>query len=124
MTTALENSFKSRLRNIAREKRLDPAQLWQNLVLERFLIRLSYSKHSSHFILKGGVLLSHYIELNRYTQDLDFLVQKLSNKLETLEKVLRDVISISVDDGFQFEDLKVADLSHPHMNIQECEQAC
>ncbi len=115
MTTSLENSFKSRLRNIAREKRLDPAQLWQNLVLERFLVRLSYSNCSSHFILKGGVLLSHYVELNRYTQDLDFLVQRLSNKVETLEKVLSDVINITVDDGFRFADLKVNDLPHPHM---------
>ena len=115
MTTALENSFKSRLRNIAREKRLDPAQLWQNLVLERFLVRLSYSSHSPHFILKGGVLLSHYVELNRYTQDLDFLVQRLSNEAEILEKVLTDVISISVDDGFRFTDLEVSDLPHPHM---------
>ena len=115
MTTALENSFKSRLRNIAREKRLDPAQLWQNLVLERFLVRLSYSSHSSHFILKGGVLLSHYVELNRYTQDLDFLVMRLSNKAEDLKKVLTDVINISVDDGFRFADLKVNDLPHPHM---------
>lgn len=115
MTTALEKSFKSRLRNIAREMRLDPAQLWQNLVLERFLVRLSHSNHSSHFILKGGMLLSHYVELNRHTQDLDFLVQNLSNEVEVLEKVLTDVIKISVDDGFRFTDLKVNDLPHPHM---------
>lgn len=115
MTTAFENSFKSRLRNIAREKRLDPSQLWQNLVLERFLVRLSHSNHSSHFILKGGVLLAHYVELNRHTQDLDFLVQRLSNEVETLEKVLTDVIKVSVDDGFRFTDLKVNDLPHPHM---------
>ena len=70
MTTAIEHSFKSRLRNIAREKRLDPAQLWQNLVIERFLIRLSQSKYASHFILKGGTLLAHYVELNRHTQDV------------------------------------------------------
>lgn len=115
MTRALENSFKSRLRNIAREKRIDPAQLWQNLVLERFLVRLSHSNHSSHFILKGGVLLSHYVELNRHTQDLDFLVQRLSNEVKTLEKVLSDVINVSVGDGFRFTDLKVNDLPHPHM---------
>ncbi len=115
MTTAFENSFKSRLRNIAREKLLDPAQLWQNLVLERFLVRLSHSSHFSHFILKGGVLLSHYVGLNRHTQDLDFLVQTLSNEVEALEEVLTDVINVAVDDGFRFTDLKVNDLPHPHM---------
>ena len=115
MTTALAHSFKSRLRNIAREMRLDPARLWQNLVLERFLVRLSHSNHSSHFILKGGVLLAHYVELNRFTQDLDFLVQKLSNEIEILEQVLTDVLNISLDDGFQFKDLTLNELHHPHM---------
>ena len=115
MTSSLEHSFKSRLRNIAREKRLDPAQLWQNLVLERFLVRLSRSAHAPHFILKGGVLLSHYVELNRHTQDLDFLVQRLSNEISVLERVLTDVIEISMDDGFHFTDLQVGNLSHPHM---------
>ncbi len=102
MTTSLERSFKARLRNIAREKRLDPAQLWQNLVLERFLVRLCQSKYASHFILKGGVLLAHYVELNRHTQDLDFLVQKLSNEIVAVEKVLAEVIEIPVNDGFRF----------------------
>lgn len=60
MNRSIEHSFKSRIRNIAREKRIDPAQLWQNLVLERFLVRLSKSKFAPHFILKGGVLLAHH----------------------------------------------------------------
>lgn len=115
MTTSIEHSFKSRIRNIAREKRVDPAQLWQNLVLERFLVRLSQSRYAPHFILKGGVLLAHYVELNRHTQDLDFLVQKLNNEIGTLEGVLTDVIKVPVNDGFFFKDLKVNDLSHPHM---------
>ncbi len=55
MTTALEHSFFV----IYREMRLDPAQLWQNLGLERFLVRLTKSEYAPHFILKGGVLLSH-----------------------------------------------------------------
>nr|NGX55036.1 hypothetical protein [Chlamydiota bacterium] len=115
MTTSLEHSFKSRLRNIAREKRLDPAQLWRDLVLERFLVRLCKSKHASHFILKGGVLLAHYVKLNRHTKDLDFLVQRLSNEISTLKEVLTDVIKMPVNDGFRFTDLKVNNLPHPHM---------
>ena len=115
MNRSIENSFKSRIRNIAREKRIDPAQLWQNLVLERFLVRLSKSKFAPHFILKGGVLLSHYIELNRYTQDLDFLIHNLGNEVASIERALSDVIQTPINDGFKFSDLKVNDLPHPHM---------
>lgn len=115
MTTPLEHSFKSRLRNIAKEKRIDPAQLWQNLVLERFLVRLSRSPYSSNFILKGGVLLAQYIELNRYTRDLDFLVQRISNKIPELERVLAEVIQMPIQDGFHFSELRVDPLPHIHM---------
>jgi hypothetical protein len=34
MTTDLEKSFKARLRVVAKESDRDPADLWQNLILE------------------------------------------------------------------------------------------
>ena len=49
MNRSIEHSFKFRIRTIAREKRIDPAQLWQNLVLERFLVRLSKSCSLNYF---------------------------------------------------------------------------
>lgn len=114
-TKPLEHSLKSRLRNIAREKRVDPAQLWQNLVLERFLVRLSRSPYSSNFVLKGGVLLAHYIEINRHTRDLDFLVQRINNEVPTLERVLTEVIQVPIQDGFHFSELRIDHLPHIHM---------
>ncbi|MBS4165397.1 hypothetical protein NEOC65_000455 [Neochlamydia sp. AcF65] len=41
MTADLEKSLKARLRVIAKETGRDPADLWQNLILERFLVRLA-----------------------------------------------------------------------------------
>ena len=38
MTSDAEKSFKSKLRAIAKEKNRDPADLWQSLTLERFLV--------------------------------------------------------------------------------------
>lgn len=80
MTSDAEKSFKSKLRAIAKEKNRDPADLWQSLALERFLVRLAKSEHSKHFILKGGILLSKYIEIGRETTDLDFLAKKSAMK--------------------------------------------
>jgi hypothetical protein len=73
MTTDLEKSFKAKLRNIAKETNRNPADLWQSIVLERFLIRLGQSHYRRHFVLKGGVLLAKYIPIGRETQDLDLL---------------------------------------------------
>lgn len=60
MTVDLEKSFKTKLKNIAREANRDPADLWQSVVLERFLARLGRSPHRHYFVLKGGVLLAKY----------------------------------------------------------------
>ena len=43
MTSDLEKSFKAKLRAIVKEKNRDPADLWQNLTFERFLVRLAHS---------------------------------------------------------------------------------
>lgn len=40
MTTSLEQSVKEKLRTLAKTKRSTFAELWGNLVLERFLARL------------------------------------------------------------------------------------
>ena len=115
MMTPLEQSFRAKLRQISQERRVDLPTLWQNLVLERFLVRVSLSRFASKFILKGGVLLSSYEPINRRTKDLDFLVQKIQNNPETLFGVISEIIAIPLDDGFEFTDLEVAALPHPHM---------
>lgn len=40
MTSDAEKSFKAKLRAIAKEKNRDPADLWQSLTLERFLVSM------------------------------------------------------------------------------------
>ena len=84
MTTDLEKSLKARLRLIAQETRRDPADLWQNLIIERFLVRLTKSNYRERFVLKGAILLSKYIHLGRETKDLDFLAKGISNKVQPL----------------------------------------
>jgi predicted nucleotidyltransferase component of viral defense system len=115
MTSDLEKSFKAKLRAIAKEKQRDPADLWQTLTLERFLVRLAKSEYRKHFILKGGVLLSKYIELGRETTDLDFLANKISNEVNAIKIIFEKIASIDIQDGFLFEEIKVSELTHLHM---------
>lgn len=121
MTSDLEKSFKAKLRAIAKEKHRDPADLWQNLMLERFLVRLAHSKYREHFVLKGGILLSKYIEIGRETTDLDFLAQKLSNEVAGLKGIFEEIAKIDLKDGFVFQEIKVSELLHPHMGYPGAE---
>lgn len=115
MTSDAEKSFKAKLRAIAKEKNRDPADLWQSLTLERFLVRLAKSECSKHFVLKGGILLSKYIEIGRETTDLDFLAQKISNEISELKAIFEKIATINLQDGFSFREIKVNELAHPHM---------
>jgi hypothetical protein len=121
MTSDLEKLFKAKLRAIAKEKNRNPADLWQNLMLERFLVRLAHSKHREHFVLKGGILLSKYIEIGRETTDLDFLARKVSHEMTGLKDVFEEIASIDPKDGFVFQEVKVSELRHPHMGYPGAE---
>jgi len=116
MKSAIEQSVKEKLKMLARERESSFAQLWRNLILERFLSRLAQSPYRDRFVLKGGTLLAKYLPLGRETKDLDFFIQKLSNTLKSLEKVLRAICEINVDDSFVFEMVKVDVLEHVHMD--------
>ena len=116
MMNSLEQSVKERLRLLAKQRDTSFAELWRNLILERFLARLSRSQYKDRFILKGGMLLARYITLGRETKDLDFLVQKLSNAKESLSANMEAICAIDLNDGFSFQKIEIDTLSHPHMS--------
>lgn len=115
MTSDIEKAFKAKLRAIAKEQNRDPADLWQSLILERFLSRLVKSDYSKYFVLKGGILLSKYIAIGRETTDLDFLAQKIGNKADELKIIFEKIAAIDLQDGFSFCGIQVNELGHPHM---------
>lgn len=116
MSRAREQSIKERIRTLSRERGLTFAELWQNLILERFLARLCQSEYKEHFILKGESLLARYINLGRETRDLDFLIHQMANAIESLSNAMDHICRIDLDDAFLFERIKIAPLAHPHMH--------
>ncbi|WP_079979206.1 nucleotidyl transferase AbiEii/AbiGii toxin family protein [Candidatus Protochlamydia sp. R18] len=100
---------------MAKEKNRDPADLWQSLTLERFLVRLASSKYRAQFVLKGGALLSRHLEIGRETTDLDFLAKKISNQVSSLQVVFEEIAGIDLNDEFIFKEVKASELTHPHM---------
>jgi predicted nucleotidyltransferase component of viral defense system len=115
MNLAFEQSIKKWLQNIATDRSLTPAAVWHNVVAERFLVRLCSSPYRSHFVLKGGTLLSKLLRLGRETQDLDFSVRRLSNEVSLLQNVLSQIIALDLEDGFNFVNPVVTPLDHQHM---------
>ena len=56
MKTATQ--IKDKIKNLAKEKQLDPLILSKNYMMERFLERIALSRFRDHFILKGGFLIA------------------------------------------------------------------
>ena len=115
MKSAIEQSIKEKIKALAKERETTFAELWRNLILERFLTRLAKSSYKEKFILKGGTLLAKYIHLGRETQDLDFFIQKLSNTEQSLRTVLQAICDVDADDSFSFEVAKIKILDHSQL---------
>jgi predicted nucleotidyltransferase component of viral defense system len=105
---------KTPLKNIAasvRQRLLDKSrsdmrpfqELAQYYAMERFLYRLSLSKYSKRFILKGALMLRIWKAPQiRPTMDIDML-GKTSNKASDLISNVIEILSIDVDpDGLSF----------------------
>lgn len=107
MKQTFDHSFKKSLQLIAKERNLQLAEVWHNVVSERFLVRLCRSPYQSHFILKGGTLLAKHVQIGRETRDLDFTIRGLQNGVEALQQVLDEIVEVALDDGFTFSRPKV-----------------
>lgn len=110
-----EAALKQRLRVIASEKATTLHKIWKQLLLERFLARLSQSPHQDKFIFKGGLLLAQYITLHRETVDIDFLMTKIKSEMQKIEKIIKEIADTDSDDGFIFMWCSVEELNQPHM---------
>ena len=97
-------SIHDRLANEARKSGKPFGEVLQYYGMERFLYRLSQTRHIDYFILKGGLIFySLGIRLRRLTRDIDFL-GLLENQKEIITQVIADSISVSApEDGVNFD---------------------
>lgn len=76
----------------------------RNYAMERFLERVSLSKYRDNFILKGGMLVSHFVGLdNRTTMDIDTTIKNYNLYDEDIVKMIEGIIAIQLDDSMTFE---------------------
>ena len=115
MSIAKEQSVKERVKALSKKQGRPFNDVWQEVVLERWLSRLAKSEYRKSFIFKGAMCLLRYIDLERETRDLDFLLKDLQGSIENVRKYLSEVSALDVNDGFLFDELDVRLLEHTHM---------
>lgn len=101
--SGLVHSVQARLKNAARESGRPFAELLELYAVERFLHRLGRSPHRDHFVLKGALLLRHWLGAEtRPTRDID-LLGPVALGQERLRELLGDLLRLAVeDDGIEF----------------------
>ncbi len=101
--TGLVHSVHVRLKNQAQESGRPFAELLELYAIERFLHRLGRSPHRDHFVLKGALLLRHWLGANtRPTRDID-LLGPVDIGAERLRDLLGGFMRLAVeDDGIEF----------------------
>lgn len=110
-----EEALKARLKAIAIEKQTTFNQVWKQLLLERFLARLSSSNHQDKFVFKGGLLLASYINIGRETIDIDFMMRNLHSEEENIKTAILEIVGSPLSDDVNFRWHKFEKLTQPHM---------
>lgn len=122
-------SIHARLQNLARARNKPFQEILQYYCIERFLYRLSKTKYSTRFILKGGlVFYSLGVSERRTTRDIDFRGY-INNDKDKLLEILKSAFEISIfddglvfiDEGIVFEETMVdADYSGMRIHFTAC----
>jgi len=109
MNANIAASIHQRLLNLARRDGRRFNEVLQRYALERWLYRLSVSKHADRFVLKGGLMLNAWqLPIYRPTKDIDLLA-RADNDLEVIRQVIVDICATAVDaDGLVFDGTTVS----------------
>ena len=97
------NSFKAKIKNIAKEKDVPPQQIQQSYLIEQVLRMISKSVYKNHFIVKGGYLIGNMIGVEkRTTMDLDVSIKNEELSQTNLCNIFNEVFNQNDGDAFQF----------------------
>ena len=95
--------LKDKIKNLAHGDSLKSQTLLRTYMMERFLERLAASQYNSHFVLKGGMLVSSMVGIQqRATMDIDTTVVALPLTLEDAKRTIQEIINIDLPDGVAF----------------------
>lgn len=103
--------LKDKVRNISKSDNDVARALIRIFMMERFLERVSLSKYRNHFILKGGMLVASIVGVDmRATMDIDTTIKALPLNEKDVEKIVSEIITISIEDGVNFRIVSVTNI--------------
>ena len=106
-----KDSLKAKISNLSKETNIPNNYILQNFMFESLLKRISLSNYKDKFIIKGGLLLSSIFGVNlRSTMDLDTTIKGIPLTKENLEKIIKEIISIDVNDNIRLDLVNIKDI--------------
>lgn len=97
-------ALKAKVKNITDGDSKSSQAMIRIFFMERFLERVSHSRYKDQFIIKGGILVSSLIGINlRTTMDIDTSIKKLPLVNEQLEKIIREICDVQLEDNMTFK---------------------
>ena len=100
--------IKGAIRNISKKTGVNPNSLLQMCLFEGILEKLSKSKYSENFILKGGLLISSLIGVDmRSTMDMDTTLRGIPLNEESISNILNEILAIKIDADIEYNLIKL-----------------
>jgi len=104
-------SMKAMIKRKSVELNVPPQVILQNLMFERFLVRLEQSVHRFEFVVKGGFLISSLVGISaRTTMDLDITIRSIPLRADAIKSIIEDIIRIEVADSTLFQYLSAEEI--------------
>ncbi|WP_125588138.1 nucleotidyl transferase AbiEii/AbiGii toxin family protein [Companilactobacillus jidongensis] len=107
-----KKQFLYNVRKIAREKKVTPQIMLQEVILDDLLDRISYSEYCDNLILKGGFLIGSILGIStRSTRDIDTSVTGILVSKEKMKEVFTEICVIKVpEDIINLKIRKIEDI--------------
>ncbi|MCL2820833.1 MAG: nucleotidyl transferase AbiEii/AbiGii toxin family protein [Oscillospiraceae bacterium] len=114
--------LKDLVRNLSGGNSTKAQMIIRNYVMERFLERISVSKYRDNLILKGGVLISALVGLDkRSTMDMDTTIKSMPLTVDSAREMVENIVNVVLDDGMTFEIQNIApimdDADYPGIRV-------
>ena len=101
--------IKGAIRNISKKTGVNPNSLLQMCLFEGILEKLSKSKYSENFILKGGLLISSLIGVDmRSTMEMDTTLKGIPLNEESISNILNEILAIEIDADIEYKLIKLS----------------
>ena len=101
--------IKGAIRNISKKTGVNPNSLLQMCLFEGILEKLSKSKYSENFILKGGLLISSLMGVDmRSTMDMDTTLRGIPLNEVSITKILNEILAIEIDADIEYKLIKLS----------------